>query len=265
MSPQTLGFQCAVITGGGGGLGKAMAEWLISQGKKVIIVGRTEKTLKSTAQELGNNTEYYVLDTADIKAIPGFISNVLEKHPEVDCLINNAGVQRVLEINNFDLSKADNEIAINISGPVHLAMGFLPHFKTKPAATIMNVGSILGFVPFSIGTPVYNGTKAFVHFWSMTLRTQLEASAASKHIKVVEIAPPMVESDLHRDRSDPDDNKKRNNPIAMTVEEFMEVVVKGWKEDLDMIAPGLSAKPVSNWHDTFGPAYKEAAEAFQKN
>ena len=219
MAPQTLTFRCALITGGAGGLGKTMAQWLVSKGKKVIIVGRTESKLKETAQELGLGTSYYVLDTGDIPAIAAFCSKIIADHPEVDCLINNAGVQRPLDVNSFELEKADEEIAINVSGPMHLVMGFLDHFKTKQNATIMNVSSILAFVPVSIINPVYNATKAFQHFWTMNLRTQLLASKESAHIKIVEIAPSSVGTDLHRDRSDPDDNKKYNNKSALSVED----------------------------------------------
>jgi hypothetical protein len=88
------------------------------------------------------------------------------------------------------LEKADQEIDINIRGPMHLAIGFLEHFKKKEAATIVNVSSVLGFIPFSIINPVYNGTKAWMHFWSMNLRTQL-AKEGSK-VKIVEIVPPTV-------------------------------------------------------------------------
>jgi NADP-dependent 3-hydroxy acid dehydrogenase YdfG len=73
MTPRTLEFKYVIIAGGGGGLGRAMAEWLISQGKKIIIVGRTESKLQSAAQELGHNTTYYVLDTGNIGTIPTFI------------------------------------------------------------------------------------------------------------------------------------------------------------------------------------------------
>jgi NADP-dependent 3-hydroxy acid dehydrogenase YdfG len=84
----------AVVTGGGGGIDKAIPEYLISIGKKLTIVGRTEKSLAQTAQELGHNTTYYVLDTGNISAIHEFVKSVIKEHPEVDCLIKNAGVQR---------------------------------------------------------------------------------------------------------------------------------------------------------------------------
>ena len=72
MSPKTLAFKCALVTGGGGGIGLAMSKHLISLGKSVRIVGRTEKTLTQAAKELGNNTAYYVLDPGNISAIPEF-------------------------------------------------------------------------------------------------------------------------------------------------------------------------------------------------
>lgn len=138
---------------------------------------------------MGHDTTYYVLDTGKTSEIAAFVKKIIAEHPEVDCLINNAGVQRPLDVNDFALDKADQEIAINISGPMHLAIGFLDHFKTKKAAVIMNVSSVLGYIPFSIINPVYNGTKAWVHFWTMNLRSQLKES---ENIKIVEIVPPTV-------------------------------------------------------------------------
>lgn len=99
----------------------------------------------------------------------------------------------------------------------------------------------------------------------MNLRTQLEAADASKHIKVVEIAPPTVATDLHRERSDPDDNKKEKNPNALSLDEFMEEVAKGWKTDLDIIAPGVAGAAVEKWYNAFGKSYEDAAEGFKKN
>ncbi|RKU39904.1 hypothetical protein DL546_001069 [Coniochaeta pulveracea] len=220
-----LSFTCALITGGGGGIGKALAEYLISQNKKVLLAGRTESKLASTAQEIGA-AGYYVLDTGKTDSIPDFIRKVTSDHPELDCLVNNAGVQRSLKIVEMEpsdfLSKADQEIDINIRGPMHLTLGLLPHFKTKEFATIINISSVLGYIPFSVINPVYNGTKAWLHFWSMNLRTQLAQAGLGERIRVVEIAPPTVATDLHREREDPDDNKKERNPDALSVEEFVE-------------------------------------------
>ncbi|KAF2427362.1 NAD(P)-binding protein [Tothia fuscella] len=251
----TLSFKCALITGGGGGIGKAMASSLIKMGKSVIIAGRTESTLKKTADEIGA-TDYYVLDVSDTSSIAPFVKRVLTEHPELDCLINNAGVQRPFQIlgpdYSFDLSKADAEIDTNIRGPVHLTVSLIPHFNSLPhGAVIMNVTSILGYNPFSLINPIYNGTKSFLHSFTMNLRGQLR-DAGSK-VKVVEIVPPTVETDLHRERVDPDDNKKdKGNDSALSLEEFIGDVEEGWRGDGDVVAAGVGKDVVGKWYRAFG-------------
>lgn len=280
-STSTLDFKCALITGGAGGIvsphlchvfcvclltlkGRAIAEDLISRGKKVILAGRTESSLQSTSKEI-NAAGYYVLDTGDTSSIPSIVKRILADHPHLDCLINNAGVQRPLQVfgpdYDFDLAKADQEIDINIRGPMHLTLALVEHFSKLDKAVIMNVSSVLGFVPFSVINPVYNGTKAWVHFFTTNLRTQLAGSDKGKNIKVVEIAPPAVGTDLHRDRVDPDDNKKDKNPVSLTLEEFMDEVKKGMEENLDTITAGPGKAIVSQWDETLGKKYKEMTKS----
>jgi len=134
-----------------------MSEYFLAQGKQVIICGRTESKLEAASKEM-KNCPYYVLDTGNISAIPEFIAKITKEHPDLDCIVNNAGVQRPLEVNEMKpeefLQKADNEIQINIQGPMHLAVGLLPHFKQKSGAVIINVSSVLGYLPSSIINPV---------------------------------------------------------------------------------------------------------------
>jgi short-subunit dehydrogenase involved in D-alanine esterification of teichoic acids len=256
MSSSNYDFKTALVTGGGGGIGKALSQQLIKDGKKVIIAGRTESNLQSALKEMGA-AAYYVLDTGDVAAIPAFAQKLISEHPDVDCLVNNAGVQRPLDVNEDEPSdfakKADQEIDINIRGPMHLALHLLKHFKSKEKALIVNVSSVLGFVPFSVVNPVYCGTKAWMHFWSMDLRAQLR----STNVKVVEIAPPTVATDLHRERSNPDDNKKENNKEAMSVEEFRDEVIAKWKDGVEMIAAGPSNKIVDAWTKSMGPFFDQ--------
>ncbi|RAH45050.1 putative short-chain dehydrogenases/reductase [Aspergillus brunneoviolaceus CBS 621.78] len=234
MALPSLNFRCALVTGGGGGIGKALSSYLISQGKKVIIAGRTKSKLKESAREIGAAAYY---------------------HPDLDCLVNNAGVQRPLKLVEEEpqeiLARADQEIDINIRGPMHLTLGLLKHFKNKPdGALIVNVSSVLGFVPFAVINPVYGGSKAWLHFWSMNLRTQLSKSGFEK-VRVVEIVPPSVATDLHRERDDPDDNKKDQNPSVLSVEEFMEEVSAKLERGDEAIAPGMSADIVRRWYEQY--------------
>ncbi|MCJ1248193.1 hypothetical protein MMC30_005410 [Trapelia coarctata] len=243
MAPSTLSqFNCALVTGGGGGLGRAMAEYLVKTDKKVIIAGRTESNLQKMAQELGHGTAYYVLDTGNISAISSFVKKFTTEHPEVDCVINNAGVQRPLDINDFALDKADQEIDINIRGPMRLIIGPLPHFKKRKSTVIMNVSSVLDFIPTSVINPVYNGTKA------MNLRTQLKGTG----VHVVEIVLPTVATDLHRERQDPDDNKKEKNKAALSVDEFMGDLVQGWEEGREVIGAAMAKGVVERWYTSLG-------------
>lgn len=159
-----LDSKCALVTGGGGGLGLAMTQDLLSKGKQVIICGRTESKLQEAVKEL-TGVSYYVLDTGDIPSISQFIATLTAEHPDLDCLINNAVVQRPLDVNDMSaedfLLKADQKISIKIHGPMHLAVDLLPHFQQRPGAVIVNVSSVLGFLPSSMINHVYNGTKAW--------------------------------------------------------------------------------------------------------
>ncbi|EON66100.1 hypothetical protein W97_05343 [Coniosporium apollinis CBS 100218] len=220
---RTLNFNCALITGGSGGIGRAMAEYLISQNKKVIIAGRTKSTLQSTAREIGA-AAYYVLDTGRPDAIPGLIVQTTEVHPDLDCLIDNAGVQRPLQVLEMKAGAVSGEGG---SGDRWERMG----------AVVMNVSSVPGYIPISVIKPGVQRDKS---------------------VAVVEIAPPMVATNLHRERTDPDDKKKEKNPNALSVDEFMESVIRESKEGKDVIGAGMSEKVVERWYNEFGGDYEKA-------
>lgn len=273
-----LAFSCALVTGGAGGIGKAMASYFISRGKKVLIADhRTESELQATADEIGA-AGYYVLDTAgeDMTHVSSFVDTITADYPELDCLVNitnddnkGAGAHRPLDVSKISatefLHKADEEINVHIRGPMHLTLRLLDHFRNSPSgAVIVNVSSVLGYVPFSVINPVYSGTKAWMHFWSMNLRTQLERAAAEKgqknKIKVVEIAPPSVETDSRRGRDETDDNKKKErDPNALSAAEFMDEVTRKLEEGDETIGAGMSAGVVQQWYDQFGGMYDKAA------
>ncbi|KAJ8125353.1 hypothetical protein O1611_g8286 [Lasiodiplodia mahajangana] len=253
---QKMDFQCALITGGGGGIGKALAQYFISQGKKVIIAGRTESNLRKTCKEIGA-AAYYVLDTGVVSETPAVARRLTSEHPDLDCLVNNAGVQRPLSVIDMApedfLQKADEEIDINTRGPMHLALHLLSHLRQKPNAVIMNVSSVLGLSPFVLVNPVYNGTKAWLHFWSINLRAQLEGT----NVKVIEIVPPTVATDLHREREDPDDNKKSSNPDALTVDEFIAEISGPLHNGQEIIGAGMGVGLVEEWDKSMGIVFRK--------
>lgn len=105
-----------------------------------------------------DNCPYYVLDTSRTSNIPDFIAKVMKEHLDFVCLVNNAGVQRPLDVNTMDVEefvkKADNEVSTNITRPLHLAVGLLPHFRGQSSAVVMNVSSVLGYIPTLVMNPV---------------------------------------------------------------------------------------------------------------
>ena len=151
-----------LITGGGSGIGRGLAEALQRQGNSIIIAGRREEVLRDTATA-NPGMEYVVLDTSSAESIKTAATKIVARFPDLNMIINNAGVQRVIDFAvGYDDAAAQEEISTNISGVLRMTAAFLPHLKTKPSAMIVNVSSGLAFVPMA-RYPVYSATKAFVH------------------------------------------------------------------------------------------------------
>ena len=193
-----------LITGGGSGIGKAMAEALHARGAKVIIAGRRQSALDAVAAA-NPGMATAVLDVENAEDITAFAARVTAEHPELNVVINNAGI--MVPEQEIDLAVAEQIIAINLLGTIRLTAALLPHLKTRPSATIVTVSSGLAFVPLA-ATPTYNATKAAIHSWSQSLRHQLKDSA----IRVIEWAPPAVATDLMPGHAD--------NPNSMPLADF---------------------------------------------
>ena len=193
-----------LITGGGSGIGKAMAGALHARGAKVIIAGRRREPLEAVAAaHPGMALE--TLDVADPGSIKTFAARVIETHPDLNVLINNAGI--MVAEDGIDLAVAEQTIAINLLGPIRLTAALLPHLKRKASATVVTVSSGLAFVPLA-ATPTYSATKAAIHSWSQSLRHQLKDTS----VEVVEWAPPAVATDLMPGHAD--------NPNSMPLAAF---------------------------------------------
>jgi uncharacterized oxidoreductase len=186
-----------LITGGATGIGLALAEEFLSRGNEVIICGRREEKLRG-AKEKNPKLHTFVCDLSKADERIACTNSVIRDFPELNVLINNAGIQQYLKfLNDIPEEKIENEIATNLTAPIHLSSLFIPHFLKKSEAAIMNVTSGLAFVPIA-NSPVYCATKAALHSFSMTLRVQLRDTP----IKVFELAPPIVDTELDRGERD---------------------------------------------------------------
>lgn len=188
----TFTGQTILITGATSGIGLELAKALQAQGNKIIIAGRREALLTQiTAAHPG--MVGYRLDMADGADIARFASAIVSNHPDLNVVIHNAGIMIAEELSATpsDLAVSEGTIATNLLGPIRLTHALLPHLAAQPEAAIVTVSSGLAFVPLAL-TPTYSATKAAIHSWSQSLRHQL----AETSIKVLEIAPPGVQTDL---------------------------------------------------------------------
>lgn len=183
-----------LITGGGAGIGLAFAERFIKSGNKVIVCGRREHVLQNAKEKMPNLITR-VSDLTMESNRTALFDWVTTNYPEVNVLVNNAGIQQ-----RFNVLKADakdnwnyfrNEIAANTEAPIQLSMLFAPFFAAKEEAAIINVTSGLAFTPLAIA-PIYSATKAALHSFTVSLRHQLSDSS----VEVIEVAPPAVNTEL---------------------------------------------------------------------
>jgi len=188
-----------LITGGGSGIGRALAEELHKLGNEVIIAGRRRTALDETVAA-NPGMKSMVLDIEEATGIHSFVPELLEQFPRLNVVINNAGIMRAENLLDQpeDLGDAEAIVATNLLGPIRLTAALIPHFKQQPSATIITVSSGLAFVPLA-QTPTYCATKAAIHSYSQSLRLQLKDTK----IEVLEIIPPYVQTDLMGGASDP--------------------------------------------------------------
>ncbi|KAG9127193.1 hypothetical protein FRC07_000288 [Ceratobasidium sp. 392] len=250
-------WKAALVTGGAAGLGKAFAKLLVKQGKKVYLADRNESALAAAAKEIGA-AGYYAVDLADISSLSPFANKVFQEVPEIDCLVNNAGIQVPLDfVKGADLDAATREINTNVTSLVHLTGLFTPYLTQKDTACIINVGSALGYVPAAFA-PVYSASMAFSKSFTTSTRQQL----SSTNVTVIEISPPLVESDLHKHQDSGYNNFVSSNQIkALSQDEWIAAVEKGLSEGAEEIGAGFSQVCINKWRETFGPIHAKLASS----
>jgi len=206
-----------LITGGGSGIGAAMAAAFHARGAKVIIAGKTQSRLEAVAARYpGMETE--IVDVADAAQVAALAMRIGERHPQLDTVINNAGIQNEIDFTApgpIDPHALTSEVDVNLKGLLYVSNALLPLLKVQPKARLVHVGSGLGYAPLA-ATPVYSATKAAVHSFTISLRRQLRGST----VAVIEIIPPAVQTDLHR-------RQARMPPGAMPIDAFVKAAMAG--------------------------------------
>jgi len=204
-----------LITGGGSGIGRGLAESLHALGNQVVIAGRRQKTLdETTAANPGMKSMQF--DIQDPRSIFWLAAKAVAEFPSLNFLVNNAGIMRAEKLLNQqpDLADAEAIVTTNLLGPIRLTAALLPHLQRHAHAAIMNVSSGLAFLPLAL-TPTYCATKAAIHSYTLSLRYQLRATG----IEVLELIPPYVQTNLMNGAEDP-----RAMPLKQFIAEVMEIL-----------------------------------------
>ena len=220
-----------LITGGATGIGLALTEQLLKLRSKIIICGRREEKLKEAKQKFPE-IDIYNCDLSKENERINFTQTVFKNNPSINILINNAGIQREIDLTDpRKITGFEQEIITNLIAPVHLSALFVPYLKNHPFSAIINVSSGLAFTPIA-RMPMYCATKSALHSYSLSLRHQLKNTT----IKVFEIIPPTVDTDL--DKGARDSRGQTNKGIKP--EEFALLAIDALNKDVYEAALGFA-------------------------
>ncbi|GFZ96705.1 SDR family oxidoreductase [Dyella caseinilytica] len=179
------------ITGGGSGIGRGLAEALHKLGNKVIIAGRRRSHLNAVIAA-NPGMEAIELDIADPASIDRVATKLIADHPELNVLINNAGIMQADTVaGKIDDALLTSTITTNLIGPIRMTSALIEHLKSKNNAVVAYTSSVLAFVPMAV-TGIYSATKAAIHSYVLSQRFMLRNTS----VRVLEIAPPWVRTEL---------------------------------------------------------------------
>lgn len=179
-----------LVTGGGSGIGEALAHRLHDLGNTVIVAGRRRDALERAIAGRANMAAM-TLDVESSESVAEFARRLLAEQPELNVVVNSAGIMRYENIaTRRDLADAEATIVTNLLGPIRLIDALVDHLAAQADSAIVNVTSGLAFVPL-VATATYSATKAALHSYTVSLREALKG-----RVEVIELAPPAVQTDL---------------------------------------------------------------------
>jgi uncharacterized oxidoreductase len=220
-----------LITGGGSGIGQGLAEALHKRGNQVVIAGRRKARLIEVAKA-NPGMQWVELNVEDPASIAAATRKLITEYPKLNVLINNAGIMQIDDASTaVDDKLLVSTLTTNVMGPIRLTGALIEHLKRQDHAAVINNSSVLGFVPLALAA-VYSATKAALHSYTLSLRYKLKGTP----VRVLEIAPPWVQTDLLN---------SNNEPRAMPLAEFIEETTRVLGTDAEEILVER-AKPLRN-------------------
>jgi uncharacterized oxidoreductase len=180
-----------LITGGGSGIGRGLAQSFHHLGNQVIIAGRRGQVLQETC-DANPGMQYRTFDQDNADEFRSFAAQLANDYPGLNAVINNAGIWRAEDLTRGVCADAEAMVTTNLLGPIRLTAALLPFLILRPRAALLNVTSRLAFVPLAM-TPTYCALKAAMHSYTQSLRHQLKKTS----VQVIELIPPSLQTKLH--------------------------------------------------------------------
>jgi uncharacterized oxidoreductase len=225
------------ITGGGSGIGRALAEALHKRGNKVIISGRRKGHLEAVVTA-NPGIEAIELDIADPDNIKAAAQKLIQEHPNLNVLINNAGIMEPDQAAGIiDDKLLASTVTTNLLGPIRLTSALVDHLKSRRGVILYNT-SVLAFVPLAV-TAVYSATKAALHSDALSQRFLLRDSG----VRVLEMAPPWVRTALMNGQE-----AEQAMPLDQFISETLDALGTDAEEILVEAAKPLRANPGPGEH-----------------
>jgi uncharacterized oxidoreductase len=209
-----------LITGGATGIGFGLAEAFFNASNKVLICGRRQAKLEEARKKLPQ-LQIHQCDVTLKDGRESLFNWIKNQHPDMNILINNAGVSGPIDFKKGvpEAFKSEDEIETNFKAPVYLSAYFIPLLLGKKDAAIINISSGLAFVPMA-SAPLYCATKAGLHSFTLALRHQLKETS----IKVFELMPPIVDTDLGKDATDTTERIIRGIPPSKFAKDALKAI-----------------------------------------
>jgi NAD(P)-dependent dehydrogenase (short-subunit alcohol dehydrogenase family) len=186
-----LSGKVAIITGGGSGIGKAIAQAFVREGAKVVIAGRDSKRLEAAAREIGPDCLPVSTDVSNAGSVEKLVSATLDRFKQINVLVNNAAVLLPGTAESLSEEDFDKTFNINVRGLWLLSRAMLPHMRTSGGGSIINIGSVLSMVG-ARNRVAYAASKGAV----MAMTKAMALDHAAENIRVNCIAPGIVETEM---------------------------------------------------------------------
>jgi len=231
--------QVMLVTGGGSGVGAAIAERSAQEGARVVVTGRDEAKLQTVCDAGGDRIDGFACDVRDRERVRALVDHVLEQHDHIDVLINNAGVNVVdRALDRLSPEDWDLMMDVNATGAFNLLHAVLPHMRERGGGIVISISSMAGLRPGTLGGVAYSASK---HAMAVLTR-MVDIEDSRNRIRATVISPGEIDTPIleHRPVKVTDEHRAR----ILKPEDVAEAVVYVASQPPRVCIPELVIKPL---------------------